>query len=106
MADAWVIVKVPDSKDYKLLQGHAGSYTDGSSWQLNSGIIHVTKDSVGDPDNTEYYIHGYTGSVYKCWKSRYGLRMSIAGIATELTNMGCEILSKDEAMDVLQSFVE
>ena len=73
--DSWVVIKViGEDTMYKVLAGWSGSYLNGTSWQLNSGIVKVEQ-------NGEYFMfHGSSGSVYRCHKEGYGLRMSTAGI--------------------------
>ncbi len=72
--DSWVILKMvyKDQVFYKLLGGWSGGYINGSSWRLNSGIEKV------ELDNDRYMFYGISGSVYKCHKDGYGLRMSNA----------------------------
>lgn len=111
--DSWVIVEIFDPSEtatgplYKVLGGWSGGYLDGSSWRLNSGITRVeTRNSPGDFDrenNTSYLFHGYSGSVYTCKHQSYGLRMSNAGAAKTLSDLGCKILSLEEALEVIDS---
>jgi hypothetical protein len=51
---------------------------DGDSWRMNSGITRIEEK----PKHWEFY--GSSGSVYKCGRKSYGLRMSIAGIYNRL----------------------
>lgn len=68
----WVIIKFTDlSKDpqqshTKVFGSWAGSYLEGDSWRLNSGIKSI------DEDEEYYYINGHSGSCYKCKKGMYG----------------------------------
>jgi hypothetical protein len=68
----WVVLKITleDQSIYKILAGWSGSYLDGSSWKLNSGITHV------EETDTHYNFYGYSGSCYKCNKESYGLHNS------------------------------
>lgn len=80
--DNWVVLKIKAGKldrgFYKVLGGWSGGYLHGSSWRMNSGISKVTEDD-------EYLLfHGYSGSVYRCHKSSYGLRMNCAHVYTTL----------------------
>ena len=73
----WVVIKVNliDGEPlYKVLAGWSGSYMEGSSWQLNSGIVKV------EDDGDYYLFHGNSGSIYKCHKDQYCLRTSTIGI--------------------------
>jgi len=80
--DNWVVLKIKPGKGmfpiYKVLAGWNGSYTEGSSWRLNSGITLVF-----DRED-EIHFYGESGSVYRCPKGAYGLRMSTAGIYNQL----------------------
>ena len=78
--DNWVILKITkdDITTYKVLGGWAGGYLHGTSWQMNSGIVDVTEDA------SSYYFKGYSGSLYKCSKTTYGIRMNIAAVVDQL----------------------
>lgn len=80
--DKWVILKLTDKKEtiYKVLAGWSGSYLEGQSWKINSGI---TKVEVTD---THYFFHGYTGSVYKCSKHGYGMNMIMSSVYAGFKN--------------------
>ena len=64
----WVILKLITKEEtlYKVLAGWSGSYLYGQSWQLNSGIVKV------ELENNYYLFHGFSGSIYKCYKNNYG----------------------------------
>ncbi len=53
-------------------------YLSGDSWRINSGVTEV-KDA-GD----YYEFYGESGSLYRCHKETYGLRMSTAGVYKDL----------------------
>jgi hypothetical protein len=81
LPDNWVVLKImqPDQDTlYKVLGGWSGGYLDGDSWRLNSGVTKVKED--GD----YYEFYGESGSVYKCHKNQYCLRMNNAGIWNQL----------------------
>ena len=82
LPDNWVVLKIKegklDSGFYKVLAGWSGGYTTGDSWRMNSGITRV------EDHETYYSFYGYSGSVYKVWKDRYGLRMNNAGVYNQL----------------------
>lgn len=82
--DNWIVFefKHKDESVRKVLAGWSGSYTQGSSWKVNSGITHTTQD-----DNY-FYFEGYSGSVYKCHKKNYGIRMSTAHVWEEIQKQG------------------
>jgi hypothetical protein len=80
--DNWVVLKIKEGKldrgFYKVLGGWSGGYLDGDSWRMNSGIARVEEK----PHHWEFY--GNSGSVYKCGRKSYGLRMNNAGIYNQL----------------------
>ena len=80
--DSWVVLKVKAGKGtfpfYKVLAGWSGGYLSGDSWRINSGITLVF-----DRED-EVHFHGESGSVYRCQKGAYGLRMSTSGIYKQL----------------------
>ena len=64
----WVVLEFQDPVlHYKFLGGWSGSYTQGSSWRINSGIAKVV-------ENGDFWeFHGSTWSIYHCHKMSYGL---------------------------------
>jgi hypothetical protein len=78
--DNWVVIKVKNTDEtfYKILAGWSGSYLNGTSWRMNSGVVDVKEDG-------DYFLFvGSTGSIYKCHKESYGLKMNNAGIWYQL----------------------
>jgi len=69
-----IIEQVLDSKtDYYVFGSFSGGYLDGDSWRRNSGIKKIE-------EHEEYYlIHGFSGSVYKCYKNGEG-RISVYNV--------------------------
>lgn len=67
--DKWVMVKFVTEKQvtYKILASWAETFLDGASWKLNSGCTKIEED--GD----WYLFFGYSGSVYRCHKTSYGM---------------------------------
>ncbi len=80
LPDNWVVLKITYKTQtaYKVLAGWSGGYVSGDSWRMNSGITRV------EDHETYYSFYGYSGSVYKVWKDRYGLRMNNAGVYNQL----------------------
>jgi len=80
--DNWVVLKIKEGKNafpfYKVLVGWSGGYLDCDSWRMNSGITEVKEKS----DCYEFY--GGSGSLYRCHKEGYGLRMNNASIYNKL----------------------
>lgn len=71
MPDRWVMLRFDSDEGqvYKILAGWSGSYLEGQSWKLNSGVVKI------EEDDQCYLFHGYTGSVYRCRKTAYGMNM-------------------------------
>ena len=63
---------------YKVLAGWNGSYTEGSSWRINSGITLVF-----DRED-EIHFHGESGSIYRCPKGAYGLKINNVRVYNQL----------------------
>lgn len=81
--DNWIVIKL-DGKDdphYRVLAGWSGGFTTGDSWKLNSGITNV------EETEKHYLFYGSSGSVYKCNKVSYTIRMNIAGVLQELKDI-------------------
>ena len=80
--DRWVVLKIKEGKGtfpfYKVLGGWSGGYIYGDSWRMNSGITLVF-----ERENTVDF-YGESGSLYRCPKGAYGLKMSTAGIYEKL----------------------
>lgn len=72
--DSWVVLKMTHKEQiiYKVLGGWAESYTNGSSWRLNSGIERAEYDI----SNDVWKFYGSSGSVYNCHPDAYGLRVA------------------------------
>tara|TARA_B110000977_G_C10853271_1_gene406646 strand:- start:360 stop:725 length:366 start_codon:yes stop_codon:yes gene_type:complete len=92
----WVVIKITEETlnasntayiegraYYKVLAGWSGGYLQGDSWRLNSGI-----NLVFEHEDDYYEFHGHSGSVYRCHKDTYGLRMNNAGIFEEMQLSG------------------
>jgi hypothetical protein len=74
--DNWVVIGAPNG--YKVLAGWSGGYLSGDSWRLNSGVTNITFE---DPF---YLFEGASGSVYRCHKDAYGLRINNSYIWNQL----------------------
>lgn len=74
--DRWVLLKICTGEQcvYKVLAGWSGGYLYGDSWKLNSGCTKI------EDDGQCYLFYGYSGSVYRCHKSSYGLTVMSSGI--------------------------
>lgn len=66
--DRWVIIRISDKTQSidKLLTGWSGSYLEGQSWKISSGVIGFEQD--GDMIK----FHNHSGSVYNCHREAEG----------------------------------
>lgn len=78
--DKWILLKIKTKKEtiYKVLAGWSGSYLEGQSWRMNSGITKVTKK------DQHYLFEGHSGSIYKCHKNGYGTNMITGGVLAQI----------------------
>ena len=94
--DNWVVFKhiQKDEVAYRVLAGWSGGYLTGDSWSVNSGIIKVEEEP-------EYFLfHGWSGSIYKCRKGSYKLRMNNAHVWDVLEDRyGSDVTMMDEDTD-------
>ena len=66
--DRWLVVKITTNDEtlYKVFASWYGGYAGSDSWKMNSGITEVISTD-------DYYdFHGWSGSVYRCYKNCYG----------------------------------
>jgi hypothetical protein len=93
--DCWVILKVDHKGEifYKILAGWSGSYLNGDSWRLNSGI------NKAELDGDYYSFHSASGSVYKCHKDGYGLRMATIHIWENIKQKYPEYITLEDDCD-------
>lgn len=96
--DRWVIVKLtgPDSSSIeKLFFGGYGGYGGSDWWKINSGIIKLD-------EFPEYYdVYGASGSLYRCYKQRYGM----SGYMSAVYHNFCKNLPKEGAsIQVLEQY--
>lgn len=72
----WSLIKVETDTGpvYKVFGCWSGGYLSGDSWQMNSGIVSITK--VGE----SYEFKGYSGSVYVCHEEMYGFNVFGHGV--------------------------
>ena len=67
--DKWVIIEIDygEEKIQKILASWYGGFAGSNSWRLSSGITGV--EELED----SYIIKNESGSVYTCYKVRYGM---------------------------------
>lgn len=77
--DKWMLVRVSGTDPHwRIFATWGGGYTYGESWRLNSGVMEV-KDE-GDC----FDFVGFSGSVYRCSKTGYGITAYGMGILKQL----------------------
>jgi len=96
--DNWVVLHLQIEGLYKVLCGWSGGYLDGDRWRMNSGIKSITED------DKAYYITGFSGSVYKCWKDQEVLRMNCAHVYDKIIkeNPSIKIVPISEIIDIFK----
>ena len=84
--DKWIIIKTVGKTEtlYKVFACWYGGYGGSDSWQMNSGI-----KSVGEGEDC-WLFEGYSGSIYKCRKSSYGLSNYGASVLMSFINRAKE----------------
>jgi hypothetical protein len=87
--DRWMLVRVKgETPHWRIFATWSGGYTQGDSWRLNSGV-----ESVEVKD--DYYdFHGFSGSLYRCRKTAYGVNMYGMGVLENL-------LSKSDLLEAV-----
>ena len=74
--DKWLLIKIGGTDPhYRVFSSWSGSYVNGDSWRMNSGITRVEED--GD----YYKFFGSSGSCYRCHKEMYGATAYGWGVA-------------------------
>ena len=74
--DCWVVIEIAadDTKVQRILSSWYGGFAGSDSWRLSSGITEV--EELED----SYIIKNQSGSVYTCYKRRYGVSSHTARI--------------------------
>ena len=74
--DKWVVIEIDYDGDnfQKILSSWYGGWAGSDSWRLSSGITEV--EELED----SYIIKNNSGSVYTCFKKRYGMSAYAAGV--------------------------
>jgi hypothetical protein len=87
--DKWAIVHItsPDNPPIdKVVGSWYGGFGGGDSWRMNSGIEKIEEHEL------YYDVIGYSGSVYKCYKTSQGMsaytEMVMNQMATQLEEGG------------------
>ena len=74
--DRWVVIEIAmdNTKIQRILSSWYGGWAGSDSWRLSSGITEV--EELED----SYIIKNESGSVYTCFKKRYGMSAYASGI--------------------------
>ena len=74
--DCWVVIEIAadNTKVQRILSSWYGGFAGSNSWRLSSGITEV--EELED----SYIIKNESGSVYTCYKRRYGMSSYTARI--------------------------
>jgi hypothetical protein len=74
--DKWVVIEIEygEEKIQKILSSWYGGWAGSDSWRLSSGITEV--EELED----SYIIKNESGSVYTCFKKRYGMSAYTTGV--------------------------
>jgi hypothetical protein len=89
--DKWVIIKIKESDNYKVLGSWSGGYLDGDSWRLSSGIVKI--EEKGD----YFLIRNHSGSTYKCHKKMAGMNVIASSVFSSIED-------KAEIVDISKIF--
>ena len=74
--DKWVVIEIAmdNTTVQRILSSWYGGWAGSDSWRLSSGITEV--EELGD----SYIIKNESGSVYTCFKGRYGMSSYAMGV--------------------------
>ena len=74
--DKWVVIEINhgEEKIERILSSWYGGWAGSDSWRLSSGITEV--EELED----SYIIKNHSGSVYTCFKGRYGMSAYTMGV--------------------------
>ena len=74
--DKWVVIEIDhgEEKIQRILSSWYGGWAGSDSWRLSSGITGV--EELED----SFVFKNHSGSVYTCYKRRYGMSSYTAGI--------------------------
>lgn len=97
--DNWIVLQVNANRKneeplYKILCGWSGGYLDGDCWKMNSGISKIVET------NEAYEVHGFSGSLYVCYKDSETIRNNCYHIFEQLTKKYPENVKKIDMKDL------
>lgn len=92
--DKWVVLRITDPETNqtidKVLGAWYGGFAGSDHWQLNSGIKLV------DEHSDRFEFHGYSGSIYVCYKPCWGFTSLSNGIYKSLVTKGVPVQILEE----------
>jgi hypothetical protein len=94
--DRWIVLQINNGTEVinKVFAGWYGGYLDGESWKLNSG--NVKEEEFDD----RWEFTGYSGSVYICYKSAFGMSAYMDGILAGWLNA----ITEPASIKILESY--
>ena len=102
--DKWLIMKIDNTETifYKVFASWSGSFLNGDSWKINSGIKDVLEDE------KSWDIIGYSSSIYSCGKGKYGITVYGSSVLDDMLKKAPEgfvtVLDEDSAVEILNKF--
>ena len=93
-----LLIDTPTGQLVKLFASWSGGYGQGDEYRINSGTELITEDE------SHYFFHGYSGSIYKLRKDTQGsLNSYTCGVYNRILSQEsvCEISVK-QAIDILK----
>jgi hypothetical protein len=95
--DKWIIINT--GLTYKVFATFYGGYLGNDSWKLNSGIKNIKEDE------NFYYFKGFSGSIYKCNKTSYGVSNYSGNVLQSfINNSKITPLLKEDIFDFIKNF--
>ena len=94
-----LLIDTPDNKPLvKVFASWSGGYLSGDEYRINSGTELITEDE------SHYFFHGYSGSIYKLRKDVQGSLTSYsAGIYNRILQQDCvKEITVQEAVNILK----
>jgi hypothetical protein len=101
--DLWTIVRItsPDNPQIdKVVGSWYGGFGGSDEWRMNSGIERIKEHEL------YYDVIGYSGSVYKCYKTSHGTsaytNTVINNMATQLEEGGLGMMRVIDIQEILK----
>lgn len=92
--DRWLVIAVTNAETNqvvdKVLAAWYGTFAGDERWQLNSGIKFAKQF------NDRFEFHGYSGSIYVCYKPLYGVTSLSNGILKHWQRQGMPVKVLEE----------